>query len=241
MAIKGKGRTRARQTVRAPRRGPVPVPGAVRPATGRPGRGRLPGRTAPVLGGGLADERPPLPRTPPSGTASRSSCGGEPAPPGRTWSRPRSGRSARSPKGRPPVILPQVRADPSPGSPRRRRRMRSSTLRTAANDAKEGDGRHRRPTSSRARVADKGFDQGQVLRFLSTLGTSCSPRSSSPARPRSSASWQPISRGRIAARRSPAPRLCSPTPTRPCIRFQTHQTEALAAAGIIRQPTIPGA
>ena len=25
------------------------------------------------------------------------------------------------------------------------------------------------------------------------------------------------------------------------LRFQTHQTEALAAAGIIRQPTIPGA
>jgi hypothetical protein len=25
------------------------------------------------------------------------------------------------------------------------------------------------------------------------------------------------------------------------IRFQTHQTEALASAGIIRQPTIPGA
>jgi hypothetical protein len=140
-------------------------------------------------------------------------------------------------EGRPPVILPQVRAsitrlaDKTPEDA-------VSTLQTAAQDAQEAiDGIDAYELSDSIR--NKGFEQGQVLRFLSArdeLVASIELYRQAALLGVLAADLEGRDRRAALAR---AEGLLSSADTA-LFRFQTHQGEALAAAGIIQQPTIPG-
>jgi hypothetical protein len=141
-------------------------------------------------------------------------------------------------EGRPPLILPQVREIIS-GLTEKTPKDAVSALQAAAKDAKETtDAVEAYQLSSS--LADKGFDQGQVLRFLSSRDELLTSLEFS----RQAALVGVVAAGlegkdrRAALARADA--LLSDADAA-IVRFQTHQTEALAAAGIIRQPTIPSA
>lgn len=237
MAIKGKGRTRTKQPVRAPRRGPVPVPV---PFVRRRGvqvvAAFLVG--ALVFWGGVwltnglraqdtserDREQELLQRR--TGAAWENLVATE------------VGAIGQIQEGNPPVILPQVRAvitalaEKTPEDA-------VSTLQTAANDAKEaidGIGGYQLSSS----LSDKGFDKGEVLRFLSArdeLVNSIQLHREAALLGVLTADLEGKDRRAAVARAESLLSLADAA----VLRFQTHQTEALAAAGIIRQPTIPGA
>lgn len=236
MAIKGKGKTRAKRPVRAPRRGPVPVPV---PFARRRGVQIVAAFLAGLLvfwGGiwltnGLREqdrterdsEEELLRRR--AGTAWENLVGSE------------AGAIGTIQEGQPPVILPQVRATITglaDGTPKNA----VTTLQEAAANAKEaidGIGEYQLSSS----LADKGFDSGEVLRFLSArdeLITSIELYRQAALLGVLAADLE--GRGRTSAL-ARAEALLTTADTA-LVRFQTHQTEALAGAGIIRQPTIPG-
>jgi hypothetical protein len=237
MAIKGKGRTKARQPVRAPRRGPVPVPV---PFFRRRGVQAVAAFLAGLLvfwGGvwltnGLRAQDTSERNREQELLRRRA---------GAAWEKlvaTEVGKIGQLVEGRPPVILPQIRetvsrlADKTPNDA-------VGTLQKAASDAKAAmDAVQAYQLSSS--LAGKGFDSGQVLRFLSArdeLVTSIE------------LSRQTALSGVLAAglegkdRREAIARVGAllADADQALIRFQTHQSEALAAAGIVRQPTIPGA
>ncbi|MDQ4108323.1 MAG: hypothetical protein M3138_05885 [Actinomycetota bacterium] len=141
-------------------------------------------------------------------------------------------------EGQPPVILPQVR----PVITRLAERTPEdavSTLRAAAQDAREAiEGIDAYELSNSLR--NKGFNQAQVLRFLSAkddLVTSIELYRQAALAGVLVADLEGEDRRAAIAR---AEELLSLAETA-VFRFQTHQGEALAAAGIIQQPAIPGA
>jgi hypothetical protein len=237
MAIKGKGRTRARQPVRAPRRGPVPVPV---PFVRRRGvqvvAAFLVG--ALVFWGGVwltnglraqdtseqGREQELLQRR--TGAAWEKLVATE------------VGTIGQIQEGQPPVILPQVRAVIT-ALAQKTPKGAVSALQTAAKDAKTAiDDIEKYQLSSS--LSGKGFHQGEVLRFLSArdeLVTSIQLYREAALHGVLTADLEGKDRGTAIARAEGLLTLADAA----VLRFQTHQTEALAAAGIIRQPTIPGA
>lgn len=237
MAIKGKGRTRTKQPVRAPRRGPVPVPV---PFVRRRGvqvvAAFLVG--ALVFWGGVwltnglraqdtserDREQELLQRR--TGAAWENLVATEVRAIGQIQ------------EGNPPVILPQVRAVIT-ALAEKTPKDAVSTLQTAADDAQEaidGIGGYQLSSS----LSDKGFDKGAVLRFLSArdeLVNSIQLYREAALTGVLAADLQSKDRRAAVARAESLLSLADAA----ALRFQTHQTEALAAAGIIRQPTIPGA
>jgi hypothetical protein len=237
MAIKGKGRTRPRQPVRAPRRAAVPVPvpffrrrwvqalaafiagllvfwGGVWLTNGlRAGEAQDRGREEELLRRRAGEAWEDL--------VARE-----------------IGAIGQVPPGRPPVVLPQV--------PRTIRTLRDrtpaeavGTLRTAAADARaaidaiEG---YQLPVSLR----DKGFERADVLRFLSAhdeLITAIDLYRRAALLAALAAGLEGPDRHDALGQ---ANQLVSTADTA-LARFQTHQSEALTAAGIVRQPTLPGA
>jgi hypothetical protein len=237
MAIKGKGRTRTKQPVRAPRRGPVPVPV---PFVRRRGvqvvAAFLVG--ALVFWGGVwltnglraqdtserDREQELLQRR--AGAAWENLVATE------------VGAIGQIQEGNPPAILPQVRAvitAIAENTPK----DAVSTLQTAAEDAMkaiEGIAGYQLSSS----LSDKGFEQGEVLRFLSArdeLVSSIQLYREAALLGVSAADLEGKDRAAAIARAESVLNLADAA----VLRFQTDQTEALAAAGIIRQPTIPGA
>jgi hypothetical protein len=237
MAIKGKGRTRTKQPVRAPRRGPVPVPV---PFVRRRGVqlvaaflvGSLVFWGGVWLTNGLRAqdtserdrEQELLQRR--TGAAWENLVATE------------VGAIGQIQEGNPPAILPQVRAvitalaEKTPNDA-------VSTLQTAAEDAMKAiDGIAGYQLSSS--LSDKGFEQGEVLRFLSArdeLVSSIQLYREAALLSVSAADLEGKDRAAAIARAESVLNLADAA----VLRFQTDQTEALAAAGIIRQPTIPGA
>jgi hypothetical protein len=141
-------------------------------------------------------------------------------------------------EGQPPVILPQVRAAIT-ALAQKTPQGAVSTLQTAAKDAKTPiDNIEKYQLSSS--LSGKGFQQGEVLRFLSArdeLVTSIQLYREAALLGVLAADLQGKDRSAAIARADELVSLADAA----VLRFQTHQTEALAAAGIIRQPTIPGA
>lgn len=237
MAIKGKGRTRAKQPVRAPRRGPVPVP---LPFFRRRGVQLVAAFLVGLLvfwGGvwltnGLRAENTSE-RDREQELLKRRT--------GAAWEKLVStevGTIGQVQAGQPPVILPQVRsvitvlAKKTPSGA-------ASALQTAAKDAKAAiDAIEKYQLSSS--LIDKGFRPDEVLRFLSArdeLVTSIQLYREAALLGVVAAELEGKDRETGIARAQGLLTLADAA----VLRFQTHETEALAAAGIIRQPTIPGA
>jgi hypothetical protein len=141
-------------------------------------------------------------------------------------------------EGQPPVILPQVRAAIT-ALAQKTPKGAVSTLQTAAKDASKAiDDIGKDQLSSS--LSGKGFQQGEVLRFLSArdeLVTSIQLYREAALLGVLAADLQGKERTAAIARADELLNIADAA----VLRFQTHQTEALAAAGIIRQPTIPGA
>jgi hypothetical protein len=237
MAIKGKGRTRARQPVRAPRRGPVPVPV---PFFRRRGVQLL----AAFLVGSLlfwggvwltnglrAQDTSERDRE--QELLQRRT--------GAAWEKLVStevGTIGQIQEGQPPVILPQVRAAITVLA-QKTPKDAVSVLQTAAADAKKAMEAIQKDALSTS-LRDKGFSEGEVLRFLSArdeLVTSIQLYREAALLGVLAAELQGKDRDAAIARAESVLTLADAA----VLRFQTHQAEALAAAGIIRQPTIPGA
>ena len=237
MAIKGKGRTRARQPVRAPKRGPVRVPV---PFLRRRGvqivAAFLIGSL--VFWGGIwltngLRAQDTAERDREQELLKRRT--------GAAWEKLVStevGTIGQIQEGQPPVILPQVRSVITVLAQKPPKDV-ASTLQAAAEDAKKAvDAIEKYQLSSS--LSDKGFRQGEVLRFLSArdeLVTSIQLYREAALFGVLAADLEGKDRGAAIARAEGLLSLADSA----VLRFQTHQTEALAAAGIIRQPTIPGA
>jgi hypothetical protein len=238
MAIKGKGRTRTRQPVRAPRRGPVPVPV---PFARRKGvqltavfiAGLLVFWGGIWLTNGLRAERD---AEEDSAAALRRRQAGT------AWNalvREQIATIGSIEEGRPPVILPQVREG--------LRQLRKAdapqsvveALRTAAADAK---------TASDAiadfalidTLRDKGFDQASVLRFLNARDALITAIDLT----RQAALLGEVAAGLEGRERTEvleqAEALLGPVDAA-VARFYQEHTEAMSAAGIRQAPSIPNA
>ena len=237
MAIKGKGRARTRQPVRAPRRGPVPVPV---PFVRRRGvqvvaaflTGLLVFWGGVWLTNGLRSQETSQRDREQELLRRRA---------GAAWDDLVStevGAIGQITEGRPPLLLPQVREVLS-GLAEKTPKDAVDTLRTAAKDA-EGAMDAIEAYQLSSSLAGKGFDQGQVLRFLSAKDELLNAIEFS----RQAALLGVLAadlegKGRRSALARAEALLADADAA--VLRFQTHQTEALAAAGIIRQPTLPGA
>jgi hypothetical protein len=237
MAIKGKGRTKTKQPVRAPRRGPVPVPV---PFVRRRGVQALAAFLAGLLvfwGGvwltnGLraqdrtthAEEQDLLRRRA-----------------GANWKaliETEVGTIGTVQEGSPPVVLPDVRttltglADRSPADA-------VGTLQDAAAGAKEVSGAIESYDLSSS-LTGKGFDTGQVLRFLSArdeLLSSLTLIREAALLGVAAARLDVADRAGVLDR---AQSLLTEADAA-MARFQTHHIEALSAAGINpQQPGLPG-
>lgn len=236
MAIKGKGRTRTRQPIRAPRRGPVPVPV---PFARRKGVQLTAAFVAGLLvfwGGvwltnGLRAER---------ASEEDSAAALRRRQAGTAWNalvREQVGTIGIFEEGRPPVILPQVReglrelgkANPSEGA--------VDELQTAAAGAK---------TASDAiadfdlieTLRDKGFDQASVLRFLSArdaLLTAIDLSRQAALLGALAADLQGRERTELLDQ---AEALLAHADAS-VARFYQEHTEAMSAAGIRQAPSIP--
>lgn len=237
MAIKGKGRTRTKQPVRAPRRGPVPVPV---PFAKRRGVQAVAAFVVGLLvfwGGvwltnGLR-EQDLTARDEEQQLLRRRA--------GAAWEdlvATQVGTIGQIAEGQPPLILPQVRAvitglaDETPADA-------VSTLQAASDDADEAiEGVDAFDVSSTLR--NKGFDEAHVLRFLSAkdeLITSIELYRQAALLGVLAADLEGKDR-RAALTRAGA--LLTDADSA-LVRFQTHQREALAAAGIVQSPPVPGA
>lgn len=237
MAIKGKGRTRARQPVRAPRRGPVPVPVPFfRRRSVQVVSAFLAGLL--VFWGGVwltnglrAQESSERNRE--QELLRRRA--------GAAWEdlvATEVGKIGQITEGRPPLILPQVREGLS-GLAERTPEAAIEALRTAAADAKATMDAIEAYQLSGS-IADKGFDRGEVLRFLSArdeLLTSIEFSRQAALLGVLASDLEGQDR-REALARAEALLIDADAAI---ARFQTHQSEALASAGIVRQPTLPGA
>jgi hypothetical protein len=238
MAIKGKGRTRTRQPIRAPRRGPVPVP---LPFARRKGVQLTAAFVAGLLvfWGGIwltnglraertnEEERVAALRRRQAGAA---------------WNdlvKEQVGTIGTLQEGRPPVILPEVRdglrelgrADPP--------KETASDLQTAAADAKEVAGTIA-GFDLTGTIRDKGFDEAAVLRFIAARDELVSAIDLT----RKAALLGVVAadlegRERIEVLEQ-AEALLVDVDTAVGRFYQDH-TAAMSAAGIVQQPTLPNA
>jgi hypothetical protein len=237
MAIKGKGRTKTRQPVRAPRRGPVAVPV---PFLRRRGVHALAAFLAGLLvfwGGvwltnGLraqdrttrAEEQDLLRRR--AGASWKSLIETE------------VGTIGTVQEGSPPVVLPEVRTTMTELGERTSADA-VATLRDAAAGADDVSGAIESYDLSSS-LTGKGFDKGQVLRFLSARDELLS---SLTLIREAALLGVAAARLHVADRASVLGRAQSllAEADAAMARFQTHQVEALSAAGINpQQPTLPG-
>jgi len=237
MAIKGKGRTRTRQPIRAPRRGPVPVP---LPFARRKGVQLTAAFVAGLLvfwGGiwltnGLRAERA---NEEDRVAALRRRQAGA------TWNdfvREQVGAIGTVQEGTPPVILPQVReglqqlrkADPPEEI--------ASDLQTAADDA-EPVAEVIAEFDLTGTIRDRGFDAVGVLRFLSARDELVSAIE---------LTRKAALLGVVAADLEGRERIEVLEQAKALLadadiavgRFYQSNTEAMSAAGIVQQPTFPG-
>src|SRR5262245_14580715 len=238
MAIKGKGRTRARPTTRAPRREAVPVPvpwvrrrwvqvlaaflagllvfwGAIWLTNGL----RDQDRTSEQARESLEKRR--------AGTAWQSLIGTELGKVG-----------GQHELGSPPVVFQQVRstlAGLENGTPK----GAESSLREAGAQAKSMASAIQGYDLSKS-IADKGFDKGSVLRFLSArdeLTTAMNLYREAALLGVAAAKLDPQDRSQVLGR---AQSLVAQAEAA-LSRFETHQIEALSAAGIHpTNPALPG-
>jgi hypothetical protein len=237
MAIKGKGRTKARQPVRAPRRGPVPVPV---PFAKRRGVQALAAFLVGLLvfwGGiwltnGLREQD----------RAARSDA--------QELLRRRAGSAWKTfvetqvrtigtvEEGSPPVVLPQLRATLA-GLGERTPKDAVSTLQGAATDAGKVSRAIETYNLSGA-ISGKGFDKGEALRFLSArdeIVTSLGLMREAALLGVAAARLDEADRAGVLGQAQSLLALADAA----MARFQTHQLEALSAAGFNPQPGLPGA
>jgi hypothetical protein len=236
MAIKGKGRTRARQPVRAPRRGPVPVP---LPLARRRGVQLLATFIAGLLvflGGvwltnGLRAER--AADTDRSQELTRRQAGA-------AWNQEVTtevGKLGDVQPGRPPVILPEVRSTLQglkDGPPK----DAVEVLQDAADRAKTASDAIGAFDLTGA-IRNKGFDEAGVLRFLTArdeLVSAIDLYREAALLGVVAADLDGHDRAAVLER---ADSVLAKADTQ-ISRYYLDQTEALAAAGIAQQPTLPG-
>ena len=238
MAIKGKGRTRARPTARAPRREAVPVPVPwVRRRWVQMLAAFLTGLLvfwgAIWLTNGLRDERSSSEQAREAlerrraGTAWQSMIGTELGKVG-----------GQHELGSPPVVFPQIRstlADLANGTPE----DAAASLRQVATQSKAMADAVQKYALSES-LAGKGFDKGSVLRFLSArdeLTTAMTLYREAALLGAAAAKLDPKDRAEVLGR---AQSLVVQAQAA-LQRFETHQIEALSAAGIHpTNPALPG-
>jgi hypothetical protein len=237
MAIKGKGRTKARQPVRAPRRGPVPVPV---PFAKRRGVQALAAFLAGLLvfwgaiwlTNGLraqdrtaeADAEELLRRR--AGSAWK------------TFIETQLGTIGTVQEGTLPVVLPNIGPSLTQLA-ERTPEAATETLQGAAADAKTVAEEIENYDLS-GTIAGQGFDRGEALRFLAArdeLLTSLRLMREAALLGVVGAKLDVGDRAGVLAR---AQSLLADAATA-MTRFQTHQLEALSAAGFAPQPVMPGA
>ena len=237
MAIKGKGRTKTKQPVRAPRRGPVPVPV---PFAKRRGVQALAAFLAGLLvfwGGiwltnGLREQD----------RAARADA--------QELQRRRAGSAWKTfietqvrtigtvEEGSPPVVLPQLRATLA-GLGERTPKDAVSTLQDAATGARTVS-REIESYDLPGAISGKGFDRGEALQFLSArdeIVTSLSLMREAALLGVAAARLDEADRAGVLGRAQSLLALADAAMG----RFQTHQLEALSAAGFNPQPGLPGA
>ena len=238
MAIKGKGRTRARPTARAPKREAVPVPVPwVRRRWVQMLAAFLTGLLvfwgAIWLTNGLRDERSSSEQAREAlerrraGTAWQSMIGTELGKVG-----------GQHELGSPPVVFPQIRstlADLANGTPE----DAAASLRQVATQSKAMADAVQKYALSES-LAGKGFDKGSVLRFLSArdeLTTAMTLYREAALLGAAAAKLDPKDRAEVLGR---AQSLVVQAQAA-LQRFETHQIEALSAAGIHpTNPALPG-
>jgi hypothetical protein len=236
MAIKGKGRTRARQPIRAPRRDPVPVPV---PFARRKGVQLTAAFVAGLLvfwGGiwltnGLREEQT---------SEEDRTVALQRRQAGAAWNdlvEAEVGKIGTVQQGRPPVILPEVRT--TIGELRRDDPENAARdLQAAADRAEEVAGAIDRFDLTAA-IRDKGFDQAGVLRFLSARDQLIAAIELS----REAALLGVVATELEGDVRKDAleraESLLSKADAAVAHFYEDH-TEAMAAAGIVQQPTFPG-
>jgi hypothetical protein len=237
MAIKGKGKTKPRPEVRAPRKAPVPVKP---PFAQRRGVQLVAAFVAGLLvfwGGvwltnGLREERAAEDER--TGAIQRRQAG-------TAWEQlvtTEVGRIGTVQQGQPPVILPQVRA-----GIRDLQRGRSegvvARLRAAAADAQAVTEAIGSFELSR-RLSGKGFDRAGVLRFLSArdeLVTAIDLYREAALLGVIAGGLEGDARADLLERAQAHLGRADTAVS----RFSLHHTDALSAAGIVPQPALPGA
>jgi hypothetical protein len=237
MAIKGKGRTKTKQSVRAPRRGPVPVPV---PFARRRGVQALAAFLTGLLvfwGGiwltnGLREQD----RTATADTQEllRRRAGSA----WKTFIESQLGTIGTVQEGTPPVVLPQIGtaltqlADRTP-------KAATETLQEAAAGARTVSGEIEGYDLA-GTITGKGFDKGEALRFFSAkdeVATALTLLREAALLGVAAAKLDAADRAGVLARAQSLLADAAAAMT----RFQTHQLEALSAAGFNPQPGLPGA
>ena len=236
MAIKGKGRTKTRQPVRAPRRGPVPVPV---PFVRRRGVQALAAFVAGLLvfWGGIwltnglrAEDRAARAD---AQELQRRRAGSA----WKTFIETQVGTIGTVQEGAPPVVLPDVRTTltrlthRTPGNAATGLREAAAGARTVSSEIEKYD--------LASLLTGKGFDRGEALRYLSArdeIITSLTLMREAALLGVSAAKLGIADRAEVLAR---AQSLVADADGA-MVRFQTHQLEALSAAGFNPQPGLPG-
>jgi hypothetical protein len=237
MAIKGKGRTRTRQPIRAPRRGPVPVPVPFARRRGVQLTAAFVAGLLVFLGGiwltnGLRAERESEEDR--VAALRRRQAGA-------AWNgfvNEQVGTIGIVQEGRPPVILPEVRDGLRELERANAPKETASDLQTAAAEAKEV-ANVIAGFDLTGTIRDKGFDAADVLRFLSArdhLVSAIDLTRQAALLGVVAADLEGQERIDVLAQ---AEALLADGDTAVMGFYQDH-TEAMSAAGIVQQPTIPG-
>jgi hypothetical protein len=237
VAIKGKGRTKTKQPVRAPRRGPVPVPV---PFAKRRGVQALAAFLAGLLvfwGGiwltnGLRQEDRA------SRTEAQDLLKRRAASAWKSLVETEVGTIGTVQEGTPPVILPQIPAILTALANRTPEDV-VATLKDAAAGAKDVSATIGAYALSRS-ITEKGFDAAGALRFLSArdeLVLALDLTRESALLGVAAARLDVADRGAVLARAQSLLAQASAA----MARFQADHAQALSAAGINVQPTLPGA
>jgi hypothetical protein len=237
VAIKGKGRTKTKQPVRAPRRGPVPVPVPFAKRRGVQAMATFLAGLLVFWGGiwltnGLRQED----RT--ARTEAQDLLKRRAASAWKSLVETEVGTIGTVQEGTPPVILPQIPAMLN-GLANRTAEDVVATLKDAAAGAKEVSGTIASYALSRS-ITGKGFDAAGALRFLSArdeLVLALDLTREAALLGVAAARLDVADRGAVLARAQSLLAQASAA----LARFQTDHAQALSAAGINVQPALPGA
>lgn len=237
MAIKGKGRTRARQAVRAPRRGPVPVkPPFARRRGVQVASGFIAGLL--VFWGGVWLTNGLRAQRVDEGNRTEAL---QRRQAGSAWNQlvtTEVGKIGVVQEGRPPQILPELRTTITDLAGKRPPKDAAEQLRTAAADAREVATAVEGYALSRS-LADKGFDQAGVLRFLSAqdeLVTAIELSRQAALLALAATDLEGDARTEGLDHAVSLLNLADDA----IADFSVDHTEAMNAAGIVQQPTLPG-